>query len=90
MGIRVLGCRRPPAGSCYCPENNHLSNRRRIFAAQWKVHIMSFRNFSTSQANSGKKPEANPAAIEPGKSAEPTPDTSAAAVNPAPHQGAND
>ncbi|WP_430472801.1 hypothetical protein ACQ0MK_11995 [Thalassospira lucentensis] len=51
---------------------------------------MSFRNFSTSHANSVKKPEANPAAVGPGKSAEPTPDASAAAVKPAPHQGAND
>ena len=61
-----------------------------MFATRWKVHIMSFRNFSTSHANSGKKPEANPAAVGPGKSAEPTPDASAAAVKPAPHQGAND
>lgn len=61
-----------------------------MFAAQWKVHIMSFRNFSTSHANSVKKPEANPAAIEPGKSTEPTPDASAVSVKPAPHQGAND
>jgi len=61
-----------------------------MFATRWKVHIMSFRNFSIGHANSVKKPAANPAAIDPSKTAKSPPATSADLAKPAPNQGAND
>jgi hypothetical protein len=76
---------------CYSIGNRPFPIRRRALRPLWKVHIMSFRSFSETQAKSVNTAPAKPLAGAPDEQTPLSqPDKSQAENAPAPKQGAND